>query len=548
MTQSTRQLPVRKLCSCNAVLCSPEEAKTAPDTELFGVLLLNSPANTEADFAEYVRLYRLYRGGGGTEGDAVPKNKKGEDYSPYFICADGAYAGLKQYCAAHCTESDAAAAAAAAAPTKPANGKPSGANSAMDAEKGYAQATTTHAPDRSAIMAMQLCDVLIGDMDSISLTQLRRVAAVAAAAEDMRASSPTTTQSSPQLHEGEAASFYHETVAAIPVPLLEVIRRRRDEAVRRRHQPATPAHAKTVPVVLPIACQMSTDFHKGVALLERLRRLEQGNTESLSEEQQAAYYLAHQEPCEVAELMATCDAEWETACEESARQAGEDAQEAARCRQLINSVSPSTSSAVRTQVLPNVAVFGALGGRIDHEIGAMVCVMRFARIFHLLVVNSYNVLFACWPDGVTQLLMPPSWTQQANLSKDPSVQLTASAAPTTTTVEPYMNGVVQFGVLREMETTGCLWNVVKGRRDCYDGFTHTNECRFAFDDLISVCNSITSRLVTVDLRPLNCDTSNPAWDPAAPSVNPPTLFLLGRLKSTRSKLPAKEDALSKASF
>jgi thiamine pyrophosphokinase len=535
--------PVRKLCSCNAVLCSPEESATAPDTELFGVLLLNSPANTEADFAEYVRLYHLYRGGGiggdnaAAQQTPAPKDKKGEATSPYFVCADGAYAALKRYCAARYAAENGAAAARA---------RDAALNNTDDNDDGAEGESTADALDGSAVMAMQLCDVLIGDMDSLSSAQLRRVVAVAGAAEDVRASSPTTTQASPAAaaaasspaEEGEEESGfprYHKTVAAIPVSLLEVIRQRRAEAVRRRsnsHAAGAAPHRDT-PVVLPITCQLSTDFHKGVALLERLRRLEKGNTENLTEDEQAAFYLAHQEPYETAELVAACDAQLTRACEEAERQAGDDNDEATRCRRLIMEVSPSTSATVRTQVLPNVAVLGALGGRIDHEVGAMVCVLRFARIFHLIVVNAYNVLFACWPDGVTQLLMPPSWKQQTNLSKDPAVKLTEPVK-----VEPYMCGIVPFGVLREMETTGCLWNVVKGRRGCYDGFTQTNAYRFTFDGLVSVCNIVSSRLVTTDVRPTTCDTSNPAWDAEAPSVNPPTLFMLGRPKSTRPKAPA----------
>ncbi|KPA76403.1 hypothetical protein ABB37_07740 [Leptomonas pyrrhocoris] len=503
MSQSTEPLPVRKLCSCNAVLCSPEESTTAPGTDLFGVILLNSPANTAADFAEYVRLFQLYRGGGGggsTTGGAAPKNTAAEGTSPYFICVDGAYAALKRYCATQ------------AAPS---------------ATKEGAEADAADAVDSSAaVMAMRLCDVLIGDMDSLSPAQLRKVVAAAAGtADDLRAPSSTPME----------GPLFHETVATIPVALLEDIRQRRTDALRRRGSPdATPtAPSVDTPVVLPIACQLSTDFHKAIALLERLRRLEQGNTETLTEDEQAAYYDKRAEEAHAAEeLMKACDAQLEIACEESARLADGDAQEIERCRRLIMDVSPSTSSTVRTRVLPNVAVFGALGGRFDHEIATMVAVMRFARVFHVFVVNVYTVLFACWPDGVTQLLMPPSWSQEGNLARD----LSGVEEEGTAAVEPYMSGIVPLGPLREMETTGFLWNVVKNRRGCYGGFTGVEQYRFAFDGLVSSCNKISSRLVTVDVRPTTCDTSRPSWDPQAPSANPPTMLVLGRPKAARKKV------------
>ncbi|KPI89670.1 hypothetical protein ABL78_1251 [Leptomonas seymouri] len=523
MSLKKEPLPVRKLCSCNAVLCSPEEAKTAPSCDLFGVILLNSPANTEADFAEYVRLFQHYRGGGSTAGGEIPKNQRGEDISPYFICADGAYAALKRYFAAQ-------------------------AANAKIAEEDDAE-DPTDVFDSSALMAMRLCDVLIGDMDSLSPAQLRLVAAVAAAAEDVRASAQSTETTPPKAKKAATAAagttpstcsptevkegpLYHETVAAIPVALLEVIRKRRDEALQRRRSPdAAPTTPPTdTPVVLPITCQMSTDFLKSVALLERLYRLEQGNTETLSEKEQAEYHQSHQVEHRVEELMKACDAQLEVACEESERQADGDTKEVERCRNLIMAVSPSSSCTVQTQVLPNVAVLGALGGRIDHEIGVMVTVMRFSRIFHLIVVNRYNVLFACWPDGVTQLLMPPSWKQQADLSRDSSVQATAAAA-----ADPYMCGVVPFGAVRELETTGFFWNIVKNRRGCYDEFTGVRGYRFAFDGIVSVCNIVSSRLVTADFRPTTCEVSKPSWDPEAPSANPPALVMLGRPKSSMVK-------------
>lgn len=527
MAQSADHRPVRKLCSCNAVLCAPDDT-TAVDRNLFGVLLLNSPANTEADFGEYVRLYRLYRGGDGGGAAAAATTAAPTGTSPYFICADGAYAALKRYCAAQASNVEAVTASAAT-------------------EEGEedAEERSTGALDHGALMAMRLCDVLIGDMDSLSTAQLRRVAALAGAAADVRASA-SPTDSGPETEAAAAAAaegpLYHEKVSTIPLALLDVIRRRRDEAVQRQRSRATAAAGAAAsgqvdtPVVLPITCQMTTDFHKGVALLERLRRLEQGNVDDLTEEEQAAYYQAHQAEGETRELMTACDAQLERACEEAANQASGDADETARCRVLITDVSPSEStaaaSAVQTRVLPNVAVFGALGGRVDHEIGAMVTLIRFAGLFNLLVVNNHNVLFACWPDGVTQVLMPPTWTQQTTLSKDPAVSSTAPVK-----AEPYMCGIVPFGVLREMETTGCLWNVVKGRANRYNGFAQTEGYRFAFDGLVSVCNVVTSRLVTVDMRPTTCITSRPPWDTAAPSVNPPTVFMLGRPKSSRKPAP-----------
>lgn len=50
---------------------------------------------------------------------------------------------------------------------------------------------------------------------------------------------------------------------------------------------------------------------------------------------------------------------------------------------------------MKTVILPNVAVLGALGGRFDHEMGVVCCLVRFARNFHLMVTNRSNVMFAC---------------------------------------------------------------------------------------------------------------------------------------------------------
>ncbi|KAK7197671.1 thiamine pyrophosphokinase, vitamin B1 binding domain containing protein [Novymonas esmeraldas] len=484
----------RKLCSCNALLAlshagaSSSAAAAAaeapvPDTSLFGVILLNSPASTEDDFAAYIRLFQQYRS---AAADAVQ--------GPYFICADGAYAALRRYCATHHTtgqaDSDANSAAAAAA-------------------------------------ALRLSDALIGDMDSLSAAQLTHVAAAAAAAAAATTSDvPESTTDAADDHAAQPPLF-HADVAAIPTSLLEAIRRRRD-AYAYAHR--TGAAASPL-VVLPVSCQMTTDFQKCVALLQRLHSLEHGAAEVPMQVDglpgaDEVVPLAQQSR-EAAALAAEYEARLPETSSTAAVQAGEDQQEAARCQHLLDEMStsatnttPSTAAPhLVTRVLPNVAVFGALGGRVDHEIGVMCCLLRYARVFHVMVINKYNVLFACWPDGVTQLVLPPQWSP-------PSPAPGATAAP-------YMCGIIPFGVSLEMETTGFLWNVVKGRPDVYDGYTQTSGYRLAFDGLVSACNTVTSPIVTIDVRPLRLAGGGAAtWlsslDPDAPSMNPPTLFTLGR--------------------
>ncbi|AIN96539.1 thiamin pyrophosphokinase, putative [Leishmania panamensis] len=512
-------LHTRKLCSCNALLVqSTTDAVTAdasvPDTSLFGVILLNSPANTEEDFGSYIRIFERHRGRvalascAGTEKDkgTTPVSRKAKERNPYFICADGAYAALGEYCAKHYSS---VAASSSGSKTE----------------------------DQSTFTPLRLCDALIGDMDSLPTTQLMRVAE-ADSAEVLLAtadgSEPPHGGDDDQGNDrGERHPLFHENVNSIPVKLLEAIRRRRDAYSHREafSSSRTPVEPLTV---LPVACQMTTDFEKCVMLLQRLWALDLGmpgartredsrqgfNQEvPLAEQSHEATSLAVEYVARLPETSSTADV-----------QAGGDQQEARRCRRLVESVTPSSSGTteqathrLKTRVLPNVAVLGALGGRIDHEIGIISCLLRYARVFHIMAINKYNVLFACWPDGVTQFVLPPSWSP-------PRPAPGATAAP-------YMCGVVPFGPLRELETAGLLWNVVKGRPEVYDGYTQTNSYRLAFDGLVSTCNTVTSPVVTIDVRPLHCapgqcSSSSEALtkcncDPDAPSVNPPTLFTLG---------------------
>ncbi|KAG5510014.1 hypothetical protein GH5_07863 [Leishmania sp. Ghana 2012 LV757] len=505
----------RKLCSCNAllVLGSTDAVAThapVPDTSVFGVILLNSPANTDEDVASYIRFFERHRGrlapvatAGEVEGKgSVPTGCQVSEKSPYFVCADGAYAALKDYCAKHCVTG---------------TGTDSGSSSGSSVE------------ERSAFIARRLCDALIGDMDSLPASQLMR-AVDAGDAETMLATAADGEP--PHRHgggqgrdSGNKCPLFHDTVDLIPVKLLELIRRRRDAYKRREASAASTTPIEPL-VVLPVSCQMTTDFEKCVALLRRLWELDVGMPDApagldslqgfdratpLAEQSHEAISLATEYMARLPETYSTADT-----------QAGEDQQEADRCRRLVESLTPPASSTTEqpvhrlvTHVLPNVAVFGALGGRVDHEISVICCLLRYARVFHLMVINKYNVLFSCWPDGVTQLILPPSWSP-----------------PGPSAAEAYMCGIVPFGPLREMETAGLLYNVLKGRPEVYDGHTQTSGYRLAFDGLVSVCNTVTSPVVTIDLRPLHCVPGSAvptkcACDPDAPSVNPPTLFTLG---------------------
>ncbi|TPP45207.1 thiamine pyrophosphokinase, vitamin B1 binding domain family protein [Leishmania donovani] len=466
-------LHTRKLCSCNAVLAlGRTDAVTTdapvPDTSLFGVILLNSPANTDEDFASYIRLFERHRGRvapaswareGEEEAEATPASSRLHEHRPYFICADGAYAALKRYCAKRCIEVVLAAAADAEPPRRRDDGQGN--------------------------------------------------------------------------NGGDKRLLFHDSVNSIPVTLLEKIRRRRD-AYRHREASASPTTPVEPFVLLPVACQMSTDFMKCVALLQRLWILDVGMPDSLNGVDPLRGFdkevpLAAQSP-DVTSLAFDCVARLPEALSTAEVQAGEDRQEADRCRRLLESITTSApftteqpAQRLETRVLPNIAVLGALGGRIDHEFGVVCCLLCYARVFHIMAMNKYNVLFACWPDGVTQLVLPPSWS-----SSGPAPRETAA---------PYMCGIIPFGFVREMETAGLRWNVVKGRPEVYDGYTQTNNYRLAFDGLVSACNTVTSPVVTIDVRPLHCalgpcfpGSAAPmkcSCDPDAPSVNPPTLFTLG---------------------
>ncbi|GET86976.1 hypothetical protein, conserved [Leishmania tarentolae] len=512
-------LHTRKLCSCNAVLTLSRtggRATDAPasDTSLFGVVLLNSPTNTEDDFASYIRCFQRHRG------RIAPASSAGEDkqkietspvsrprhgHGPYFICADGAYAALKRYCAKH---------------TIGIAGSRSGGSTA----------------EQSAFTASRLCDALIGDLDSLPATHATLLAESGDAETVLAASIDAEP---PHHHDGQGNKdgnqrlLFHEKVDAIPVRLLEKVRRRRD--AHRHCEGSAPLTTPIEPfVLLPVACQMSTDFMKCVALLQRLWALDAGipgalcRVDSLQGSDQEAPLVA--QSSDVTSLAADCVARIPEALFTAEVQAGEDRQEADRCRRLLESVAPSApltteppAHLLETRVLPNIAVFGALGGRMDHELGVLCCLLQYARVFHMMVVNKHNVLFACWPDGVTQLVLPPSWSPA-----DPASGNTAA---------PYMCGVIPFGALREMETAGLLWNIVKGRPEVYDGYTQTSRYRFAFDGIVSACNTVTSPVVTIDVRPLHCaqgpcisgseTCTRCSCDPHAPSVNPPTLFTLG---------------------
>ncbi|CAG9571103.1 conserved hypothetical protein [Leishmania major strain Friedlin] len=513
-------LHTRKLCSCNAVLAlGRTDAVTTDtpvsDTSLFGVILLNSPANTEEDFASYIRFFERHRGRvtpaswareGEEEADATPVSRAPQEHCPYFICADGAYAALKKYCTQH----DISIA-----------GSGSGSGTA----------------EQGAFIASRLCDALIGDLDSLPATHAMLLAdagdaeIVLAAAAD--AEPPRRRDDGQGTNSGDKRLVFHDNVNSIPVTLLEKVRRRRD-AYRHREVSASSATPAEPFVLLPVACQMSTDFTKCVALLQRLRALDVGMPDSLNGvdplqgfDQEAP--LAAQSP-DVTSLASDCVALLPEALSTAEMQAGEDRQEADRCRCLLESVTPSApfttkqpAQGLETRVLPNIAVLGALGGRIDHEFGVVCCLLCYARVFHIMVINKYNVLFACWPDGVTQLVLPPLWSSSGPATRETAV--------------PYMCGIIPFGFVREMETAGLRWNVVKGRPEVYDGYTQTNSYRLAFDGLVSACNIVTSPVVTIDVRPLHCALGpccpgsvapmKCSCDPDAPSINPPTLFTLG---------------------
>lgn len=588
-----RRVFTRKVCTCNALLQPSWMTDAVPpssersvggdvspdphDEHVFGVVLLNSPVNDKWGFEEFIRLHGQLRGTKKRTTAEAPQfsfsateggpERSGTARPSYFICADGAYTSLQEYC--------------------------------VDQKRPYS--------------ASDLCDVVIGDMDSFCASSLHGPGGCFPDSAEGAGGLCTTSS----IQQGDQPPHFYASVASIPTHVLDAIRRRTGEgadaftSASPRPMPCTGILAETVDssssskassIVLPIRCQMNTDFQKAMQLLRRLHQMETAVTDPTEEVKKADYHgclsgsvhqhtrpftsrntapsgettdsdlaggsnvyggarISHDKG--VASLLEHFHA---SACADAAKIAGDSqAEEVDRVTTLLHDVMdrnsgtataekdashcpppfhPSSSSFLssetylRTVALPNVIALGALGGRIDHEMSVMSCVLQNAQHFHLVVLDEANMLFACWPDGVTQWLLPWPTTTASSSSPPPSV-------PALTC------GVIPFGTVVELETTGLTWNIVCGRPHRYDGVTGTATLRFAFDAMLSTSNIVASSLVTIDLRPLshvatpslpfrspdNLSTNVDATTTTPPEVlaehdrhptNPPTLFTVSR--------------------
>ncbi|EPY22869.1 hypothetical protein STCU_08087 [Strigomonas culicis] len=433
-------MSIRKLC-CNEALrpCAADGPSDAAVPPLAAVVLLNSPTNGEWEYREYLRLFlsrRLLPVGGAPAA------------ATFFLCADGAYERLYHFYADH--------------------------GVAALLGDGPSERGEQHAAQVAALLdTCGLCDVVIGDMDSSHVGDGSR------ADRHLR-----TTELYP-------------AVSAIPAEELDRILARVAQATAA--PPAeTPARR---PCRIPVSCQMTTDFEKCILLLQRLRaRLPAGGPQAADGAAPAPWVAF----CEVAVRK-----EQDACAALSAAGAANDAArlEAARCHTLLRAAAggsaaplyagtreeaaahgcsagsptaPDCGGRVCTVLLPHVAVLGAFGGRLDHELGNLCCVLKFATAFHLMLTNATNVAFACWPDGITQWVTPRAW----------------AAVP----AERTHCGVITMGAVQQIETTGLLYNMVKGRPHRYDGVTQTEGLQFGFDALISACNQYPGEVVTIDLR------------------------------------------------
>ncbi|CCW61826.1 unnamed protein product [Phytomonas sp. EM1] len=238
-----------------------------------------------------------------------------------------------------------------------------------------------------------------------------------------------------------------------------------------------------------------------------------------------------------------------------------------RCANLLNEVWKNSvigrreggnaydTLSLHTCILPSVAILGSLGGRLDQEIASVSSLFNFESEFHMILTNKWNVMFPCATNGVTLWLHPspdadkPGGVEgfQQPVLGDPN-DITSKTndkggcgqnVPSSTGKraqqldrEGDLCGIVPFGFVQQMETTGFLYNIVKGRSGPpwghYDGVTQTEQFVFSFSGIVSTSNTAVAPMMLVDMRILSHtdDDKNASYD------NPPTLLTTNRLTSS----------------
>ncbi|CBH17290.1 hypothetical protein, conserved [Trypanosoma brucei gambiense DAL972] len=328
-----------------------------------------------------------------------------------------------------------------------------------------------------------LCDAVIGDMDSYVTSY-----------EKDGCERPSSTP------EGG-----YGTVDDIPVEVLDTIHHRcRSAAALFREVdgsvPDTPlngwkmlheehSHPLLRPLWLHIQCQITTDFKKALTLLKRLRkRYPDENAVVLPP------VLRSPGAARILETGGGVVDQRNCGCD------NDPIQERELC---------VAASQVEALLLPTVVAVGAFGGRFDHEVGAISTMLSESHDAHIVLINLFNTVFACQGGGWTQIVRQPEY-------------------------EDKTCGLVNYGRMTECETSGLLWNVVKGRGRP----SVTNDFVFDFGAFISVCNIVRREVITVDLRclltsvgesPADATTATGASDcEAQRGRGPPVVFSILR--------------------
>lgn len=579
---------------------------------LSAVLLMNSPSLGDWEWQEYARLSGAYRGNIATAPESQgPRGTSKEDtvLPCYFICADGAYSSLKrrweaerQECVNPHHHSSSSASHQYRCDLSRAQQMPDVVIGDMDScepddlppEMQQQQQQVDPHSHAETQMKMESVVTLTEDTDLHKMTPRDASSPVGCSASAPSASSARRPPS--QLH-------FFPTVSDIPVEMLAAIRERAisrlllasheertEENGASCTQRAHHVHGVPPPFFFRIGCQMTTDFQKVMMLLERLEqafpldfpRFQRCSTNPadapfthVAEDGLLAQGVQHAYCQAKEQLLATMEERVVGAWVDGVSEEGL-AAERARIVTLLNSatgesLSPTTTTSsssgmersnatrgssasssdtvVTLHLLPNVAVFGAIGGRFDHEMGAMSCVLEYAQRYHVMLTNPHNVITACWPDGLTQWIPynQPHPTHPGDNHPGDNHPVTSSSEKEGKRHEGTWHGeksggcgVIPMGTVREMETNGFLYNIVNGRPSRYDGVTQTSGYRFAFGGLLSACNTVNAPIVTVDLRrtepPLEPLPGKPLLHPSheAPhshpddTYNPPTLLTCSR--------------------
>lgn len=475
------------------------------------LILLNSPTNGDYEFGNYYCTHTQY-----TRHICCGSEVHHKIPPCLFICADGAYKSL---------------------------------------QKLYSTAGSkrvTHNTCTNEDYCSNLCDVVIGDMDSYDYSEQFATDVIAHSDQPI------------DLEKGTPAVY--DTVESIPDEVLNHIHQRmltRDVDPRRHQRP----------MLLHIKCCITTDFEKCVLLVKRLQgafgesfpryistarsdasdsalpchtREHTRNSHRDMESQDNTKMSALQKGDYMSDLVRLSQQMTKRQIKQledrtiSAPIANDDERaamegECKRARALLKEcaqLNPPTGIAhsegetkrtITTVVLPSIAVLGGHGGRLDHEIATLNCILKYAKLFHIMLFDESNVTMACWPDGITQ------W-----LSSDSLARLSRAEVDSTTPHHEEQKdqqrqtystcAVIPFGIVEEMETTGLRWNIVKGRPHKCDLITQTEGYTFAFGHLLSTSNIIDEPLVTIDLRPTSQQNVNTEAENGYDLINPPTIF------------------------